>query len=155
MNPFSRTSTAALTSLLVTLSAVGCGSDSSTGPHTARLSIAAGGGQSDTILAALAQPLVMQGNAPGGGGGHVMQFTSIIAPLHSENPADNYYAYVHLPGSSTPTMFAEETVSSVGRPRSSSSWGRGPVLRPSSCRCPTWGSLTRSRLSSGPETLPA
>jgi hypothetical protein len=111
VNRLSRRSSAALLSLLATVAAAGCGSDSSTGPHTTGLSIAAGGAQSDTVLSTLRQALIMQLSAAGGAGGHVIQFTAVQVPT---NPYE-YYAYVHRLDSDQPTTFAVDTTTLVGR----------------------------------------
>jgi WD40-like Beta Propeller Repeat len=105
-----RSSALALLALLVA-GAVGCGSDSSTGPHSNGLTIVAGGGQSDTVLSVLPQSLIIQLVEAGGDGGHVVQFSSIAVP--SESFLD--YAYVKRLDTQVAGTFAVDTTTETGR----------------------------------------
>jgi hypothetical protein len=111
MRSSSRGSIAARLSLLVTVGAAGCGSANSTGPHTTGLSIAAGSGQTDTVLSTLPQAVIVQLSEAGGGGGHIVQFSSVQIP----GSYASYYAYVHRLDSNQPVTFAVDTTTSVGR----------------------------------------
>jgi Tol biopolymer transport system component len=105
-----RSSASALLTLFVA-GVVGCGSDSSTGPHSRGLSVIAGGGQSDTVLSVLPQSLIVQLLEPSGDGGHVVQFASVAVP--SESFLD--YAYVKRLDMQSGSTFAVDTTTSNGR----------------------------------------